>query len=595
MPHDNEQTGIFGSINLLSGDIEEQIRTIMERGMVAHQPRLDEHHASRLIQFTPYNGIEDGPLSLVRKQGSAWFPGWLVASDSSPLETSIGQDHGWYSSNRVLISMIVAMGLDAQKVDRAQKGIRSEGSVDPAWSASAMRQTGVGWQGGGQIFLTLPGSGILYRHQYAQELPSDERTGFCHAMEEAMRRTGAWDPDETLWGTYLRLLVDWKSGGTDSRKKIRYGHQEDVWIDFEQDSAGTVRGRLGICPHCREDISGGAQIISKPDPSTLSNEETQFECPNCGEHTRLMDACGLTYLYQQDGSNLHVMNAFSSFIEHLLLYSWCGHYMKHMRKQSHDRQYEDEKSKAGSVFVMDGPLALFGATGRFAKAFRDTVQKAVGAGATIFGIVKTGRVCDFVAGLPKELNGTAGSYFIIPDRVRHEMIDTMTKPSFYGFGEMSYYGNDVVVKTQRGLSFVLSVAPPHLNPRWWKKQNIPESMEAKIDIIDRAMTTPGFYGNIMDKKHAEPFDTQQQWFDYISPLGKKKNPTAPLWRVVSTLEHIESLMYRQSSIPQVFAHMLAGIQGKLMNSYLRGLSVEVVKKPSFVEKEKRNPKPKSGL
>jgi len=573
MPHANEKTGIFGTINLLSGEIEEQIRIIMERGMVAHHPRLNEHHASKLIQFTSYANIPDGPLSLIRQPGAAWFPGWLLASDSSPMESSIGQDHGWYASNRVLISMIVAMGLDAQKVEEAQKGIRPIGSVDPAWSGTATRQTGVGWQGSGQIFLVLPGNGILFRHAYATEHPKNEKMGFCHALEEALRRTSSWDPDGTLWETYLRLLVNWKDHPENEGKKIHFGHQEDVWDSFQKNSRGQTTGFLRICPHCRTPVHNDGMIISDPDPKTLSQENTYFDCLTCGEQTRLIDACGLTYLYQEDRSNLHVMTAFSCFLEHLLLYAWCEHYLKHMRKHPHDKQYEDDQHRAGSIFVMDGPLALFGTTGRFVKAFRNSVQKAVGAGATIFGIVKTGRVCDFLSGLPEEMIGPPASYFIIPDRVRLELVETFGKPSFYGFGEMSYYGHDVVVRTERGLRFLLSVAPPQINPTWWKRHSIPESMEAKSKVINTALTTKSFYGNIMDKKQTELFATQQQWFDYINPLGLKKNPTAPLYRVISTLEHVESLMYQQSSIPQVFAHMLAGIQGKLMQSYLKQLTI----------------------
>ena len=199
MPHDNEQKGLFGAISLLTGEVGQRVRAIMERGMVANNARLNKDHISRLISFTPYSNISDGPLSLVQNESSKWWPGWMIASDSSPVEAGLGDNSNWYTSNRVLLSTVVALGLNAQGVKSSADQIEQQGVVDPDWSAGALRKSGVGEQGSGQIFLVLPGNGILYRHEGAPTLPPSESIGFRHAMEEMLRSNQTWSPDDTLW------------------------------------------------------------------------------------------------------------------------------------------------------------------------------------------------------------------------------------------------------------------------------------------------------------------------------------------------------------------------------------------------------------
>ena len=572
MPHDNEQKGLFGAISLLTGEVGQRVRAIMERGMVANNARLNKDHISRLISFTPYSNISDGPLSLVQNESSKWWPGWMIASDSSPVEAGLGDNSNWYTSNRVLLSTVVALGLNAQGVKSSADQIEQQGVVDPDWSAGALRKSGVGEQGSGQIFLVLPGNGILYRHEGAPTLPPSESIGFRHAMEEMLRSNQTWSPDDTLWRAYLRLLRDWKPKVSDRPSPhIMFGHQEDVWGYFEEHQ-GLTRGSLIACPQCRTPIKGGALICEGTDISRISEQGTFFDCPHCQEHTRLIDACGLTYLYRPDQSNLHVMNSFSVFVEHLLLYSWCEHFrVKQMGKKTHEEQYQSFDQSP--IFIIDGPLALYGSCGRFTSAFRYKVQEAVGSGATIFGIVKTGRVRDFLDNLPHELQGSKASYFIVPDRVRYDMIEVSNKtPSHYGFGEWSYYGHDVIVRTRRGLRFVLSVATPEVSPKWWKSSTVQTSLDNKAKVIEASLTTALKTPNRFDGQKYWDFASQNDWFLHAQNFISRRIPTAPLWRVISTLEHVESLMFQQSSIPQVFAHMLAGTQATLIRAFLRTMS-----------------------
>ena len=569
MPHDNEQKGLFGSLNLLTGEVGQRVRAIMERGMVANKKRLSADHVSKLISFTPYGGIQGGPLSLVREAGSQWWPGWMIASDSSPVEAGLGDDTNWYTSNRVLLSTVVALGLNAQGVKQSADQVEQQGVVDPDWSATSLRQSGVGEQGSGQIFLVLPGNGILYRHEGASKLPRDENMGFRHAMEEMLRNNRTWAPDKSLWKTYTRLLRDWKPNSIRPHSHITFKYQDDAWECFDKNESGLTYGVLRACPQCRQSIGGGAVIQEAPDIQSLSNPGTYFDCPNCEEQTRIIDACGLTYLYRPDQSNLNAMNAFSLFVEHLLLYSWCEQFrVYNVGKKDHETQYVSVDS--APIFIIDGPLALFGPCGRFTSAFRHKIQEAVGGGATIFGIVKTGHVRNFLDGLPDELRGGKASYFIIPDRLRYQMIEVSNKkPSHYGFGEFSHYGHDVIVRTRRGLRFVLSVATPEVDPKWWRKEDLFDSLDHKANVIKNALTTalppPLRFGG----ENYSKFNIQEQWFKYAMSHSMQNPFSPPLWRVISTLEHVESLMFQQSSIPQVFAHMLAGTQATLMRAFLR--------------------------
>ena len=573
MSHDGERKGLYGSINLISGEVGEHIRKMMERGMVAHKPRMDGAHISRLIRFTSYAGIEGGPLQLIKENGKDWWPGWMVASDSSPVELSMGDETDWYNSNRVLLSTIVALDLDAQGVKKADDHLQFQGTVDPSWSTCALRKSGVGWEGGGQIFLVLPGNGILYQHDGAPKPPQSESLGFRHAMEEMLRTAKTWKPDETLWGTYTRLLCSWKpKNSQDATKSIRYGHQEDVWVYFEKTPSGVV-GLLQACPQCRVAIPGGAFIAEGKDIPSLSEDGTFYQCVNCKEQTRLIDACGISYPHSTEQSNLHIMNSFSVFLEHLLLYSWCRQFnSSQLSKKDHHQVYEN--GKTSPIFVMDGPLALFGSCGRFTRAFRLEVQNTVANGATIFGIVKTGKLRHFVESIPQSIKGGRASFFIIPDLVRYEMIEIGQKPSHYGFGGMSYYGQDVIVRTRRGLTFTLSVGTPPMREKWWHQQKVKDSLNEKQKVVEKILTTPMKPPSNFNKKSALEFATLDEWMDFNNQNPSPVKPTAPLWRVISTLEHIESLMFQQSSIPQIFAHMLAGTHISLMKSFLKSINTK---------------------
>lgn len=576
MPHLGEHTGIFGAVTLLTGEVGERVREIMERGMVAHKPRMDKSHVSRLISFSSYASIPGGPLDLVKEKNGAWWPGWMVASDSSPVELSMGVETDWYQSNRVLLSTIVALDLDAQGVKKADHQIQSRGAVDPFWSKEALRKSGIGFDNGGQIFLVLPGNGILYRHDGATKNPDNESMGFRHAMEEMLRNAKSWSPDNNLWATYTRLLRFWKPKNQDNpMKTVRYGNQEDVWVYFERDKSLGSRtvGVLQACPRCKKEISGGARIVEGQSVATLSDPETYYNCVSCGEQTRLIDACGLAFSHSTEQSNLHIMTSFSVFAEHLLLYSWCRHFGESDYVQNHEKNHDElyNKSQTSPIFVIDGPLALFGPCGRFTRTIRREVQIAVSKGATIFGIIKTGKLRYFVDAIPPSMKGARASYFIVPDRVRYEMIEVGQIPNHYGFGETSYYGQDVVVRTRRGLTFVLSVATPPLNEKWWKRQKPKDSMNAKQLIVDKILTTR-MKAPPERPKSIFSFENLDDWMGYNNQSESKIDPTPPLWRVISTLEHIESLMFQQSSIPQVFAHMLAGTQATLMKSFLKSIN-----------------------
>lgn len=134
------------------------------------------------------------------------------------------------------------------------------------------------------------------------------------------------------------------------------------------------------------------------------------------------------------------------------------------------------RAVANTAFVMDGPLAAFGTIAVLARAVRKEIQRvqqlveAQQAGATllIMSGVKSGPFVDHAQELdraPEPDKRLPKNHFWLPDNdYIREKIVARNSPQSKPWGELTYYGRPVVLKTSDGQRLVLNLAQPEAEP-----------------------------------------------------------------------------------------------------------------------------------
>ena len=134
------------------------------------------------------------------------------------------------------------------------------------------------------------------------------------------------------------------------------------------------------------------------------------------------------------------------------------------------------RAVANTAFIMDGPLAAFGTIAVLARAVRKEIQRVQGlveaqeAGATllIMSGVKSGPFVDHAEELdraPEPNKRLPRNHFWLPDNdYIREKIVARNSPQSKPWGELTYYGRPVVLKTSDGQRLVLNLAQPEAEP-----------------------------------------------------------------------------------------------------------------------------------
>lgn len=211
-------------------------------------------------------------------------------------------------------------------------------------------------------------------------------------------------------------------------------------------SPGAAAGGIGLrtCPSRTHDYpTGGGPVV------TIDGGQ----CPDCGEPLYLADVLRTHEEYSPEGSNQTAITRTMNIAERLmtlsyldLFYSAAGRPLDAFRN---------------TIFVTDGPLALFGGLAPLKRRFHDYLQQlfawsnAEGADLPLMvGVEKTGRFVEH-AELISDL---------IPEghvmRLTTSYINRMTaRPDGNQYGTDEFYGRRFIYRTTAGDPLVITVPP----------------------------------------------------------------------------------------------------------------------------------------
>ena len=216
-------------------------------------------------------------------------------------------------------------------------------------------------------------------------------------------------------------------------------------------------GRAVRCPNdeCDE------QNVGIPRPRSTG------ECKTCGERVFVSDGLRIQEQFLENDSPTECHHRVRDALEMLALVNTLRYLA------ASDRGL---RAIANTAFVMDGPLAAFGTIAVLARAVRKEirrVQELVGrqqTGATllIMSGVKSGPFVDHAEELdraPEPNKRLSKNHFWLPDNdyIRANIVargSQQSKP----WGELTYYGRPVVLKTANGERLVLNLAQPEADP-----------------------------------------------------------------------------------------------------------------------------------
>ncbi|RMH45507.1 MAG: DNA double-strand break repair nuclease NurA [Gammaproteobacteria bacterium] len=276
------------------------------------------------------------------------------------------------------------------------------------------------------------------------------------------------------------------------------------------DDMGTgdpFRLKLHKCPTCKK---GPIELEDKP--------EQQY-CPHCEAEVYPTDCLRLWEEINDYQSNQLAITRLMMLLEHLLPI----HYMRFIAEK-------DLSALSKMAFFVDGPLAIFGTAAWLHRSIMDylaEMRNRLGRPVLMIGLVKTGQVVDHVNLLDRFI--PKNRLLAIDDDYRYKYILAGRDPAGNGFGYETYYGQDFILKTQSGRTFVFCLPYPFPN------KNLPGT-------------------SFLEKK--------VEWDQYPQ-----------LATVVHLIEQLESDLYRNAVVPIALAHRYTAISlrpgGKVLDLLLK--------------------------
>ena len=218
-----------------------------------------------------------------------------------------------------------------------------------------------------------------------------------------------------------------------------------------------AEGRTVRCPNdeCNE------QNVRIPTPRSTGERNT------CGERVFVSDGLRIHEQFLENDSPTECHHRVRDALEMLALVNTLRYLA------ASDRGL---RAIANTAFVMDGPLAAFGTIAVLARAVRKEIRrvqelverKQTGATLLIMSGVKSGPFVDHAEELdraPEPNKRLSKNHFWLPDNdyIRANIVargSERSKP----WGELTYYGRPVVLKTANGERLVLNLAQPEADP-----------------------------------------------------------------------------------------------------------------------------------
>lgn len=273
---------------------------------------------------------------------------------------------------------------------------------------------------------------------------------------------------------------------------------------------------IGKCPNVdcksneaeRDGTTPGKKTFQVPVASR------SLRCDVCGGLVLITDALRIHEAFVESGSNAEAYGRLMLVSEHLLVAHWIRHYRKcHL------------KLLTQMGFVLDGPLAISGPAARLHGAvlalIHDTNAELAAhnmAPLLVMGLTKTGISVEHFSTLnwPPPISGAQTGLidfvFAVTDDYRYQYITPRPRITDKPFGHETYYGQDILLRTERGHEFLIS---------------LPYPSKSKSDVV-----------------FGERFDVTK----YLA-LGKG----------VELIRTLESDLYSNALVPVILAHEYASI------------------------------------
>lgn len=220
------------------------------------------------------------------------------------------------------------------------------------------------------------------------------------------------------------------------------------WLVYEEYSRAPL-DKYVLSSNPNLDAAAGSVVLKKEDMSA----DYTFECD--GEIIYLTDIFRLHEVIDEDFGAAGILGYISRLVEQLILI----HYLRIV--------YVNQPHALDSfIFIANGPLSFSGQTANMHKVVRNLCNFLQGKIAlNLVGIEKTGPFVDHALEIctreGSEFFLDSGSYLILSNEYIYRHV-IPGDPSRMLYGETSYYGGKVIVHTEDGQVFVVTV--PIANP-----------------------------------------------------------------------------------------------------------------------------------
>lgn len=209
---------------------------------------------------------------------------------------------------------------------------------------------------------------------------------------------------------------------------------------------------------CPADDCGQRQIV-------VTGPNAMSECPIC--RTRILLADGLR-IHEQFDEHISTVECHSRFRDALEILALMN-ILRYLVKTKKGRD-----AIANAAFVLDGPLAAFGTIAILARAVHDELRRIQGClegeriELLVMSGVKSGPFVDHFAELDRApqpgLRIPAGQFYLPDNKYVRENIVAGSSNESRPWGELTYFGRPVFLKTAQGQRLVLNLAQPLADP-----------------------------------------------------------------------------------------------------------------------------------
>ena len=287
---------------------------------------------------------------------------------------------------------------------------------------------------------------------------------------ERLPESGSVDPRElrsTERGESLGTMLPGRNAAKQDGTNPRTWFREIINQELEDANLGGESFAETLHTLLKDNREIGCPNMDCENRVQLPEPNETGECLSCGELIRLADGLRIHEIFLEHQSAGEAHGRFRDALERLALVNA----LRYLSKND-----SGLNAIAHTAFVMDGPLAAFGAIAVLAKAVREELsriqdlldQGSHNASLLVMSGIKSGPFVEHAAELdraPAPDQRIPINHMWLPDNdyIRSHIVASAAenpKP----WGEVTYFGRPVVLKTQSGQRLVLNLAQPEADP-----------------------------------------------------------------------------------------------------------------------------------